>query len=185
MSIENYKSHLVEELGWATWDSNEKKISQLTLWRITGMSFWLMLGYIVLLTERTGLGTAPGCGRVHHAKLPWRCCNHHARDHPHPRSWHACCPCQICSLASSVLRLLDQPQQIRVSAQQLMVNRNRKVINIIPLISILDSWSIMNEGNSFWIPLQSQTIRSLICLILNPSVAGDAGRTWYSLILTK
>lgn len=25
MSIENYKSHLVEELGWATWDSNEKK----------------------------------------------------------------------------------------------------------------------------------------------------------------
>lgn len=54
MSIDNYKSHLVEELGWATWDSNEKKISQLTLRRITGMSFWLMLGYIVLLTERTG-----------------------------------------------------------------------------------------------------------------------------------
>lgn len=25
MSIENYKSHLVKELGWATWDSNKKK----------------------------------------------------------------------------------------------------------------------------------------------------------------
>ncbi|KAL4936308.1 hypothetical protein BDV06DRAFT_228024 [Aspergillus oleicola] len=24
MSIDNYKSHFVEELGWATWDSNEK-----------------------------------------------------------------------------------------------------------------------------------------------------------------
>lgn len=50
------------------------------------MSFWLMLGYIVLLTKRTRLGTAPGCGRVHHTKLPWRRRNHHARDHPHPRS---------------------------------------------------------------------------------------------------
>lgn len=144
-----------------------------------------MLGYIILLTKQTRLGTAPSYRCVHHAKLLWRRHNHHARDHPHPRSWHAHCPCQICSLASSVLRLLDQPQQIRVSAQQLMVNRNRKVINIIPLISILDSWSIMNKGNSFWIPLQSQTIRSLIYLILNLSVAGDAGRTWYSLILTK